>query len=120
MSRVYALKANDFSQAMLAEYPRLWRVRLEKELNYQYFAKRYMLEVKRRCEKAVRWGQHDEAIREFMSVFFTGIWKIDRSFITRLYGHYVRLKFKDILGRLGKKERKSDYSLNLASNTIPA
>jgi flavin-dependent dehydrogenase len=105
-----ALAANDFSPQVLAEYPRLWHERLEKELTYQYFAKRYMLEVKRRCEKAVRWGQHDETIRGFMSTFFTGIWKIDRKFMARLYGHYVRLKVKDLLGGLGERERKKDYS----------
>ncbi|MBN2150358.1 MAG: NAD(P)/FAD-dependent oxidoreductase [Candidatus Lokiarchaeota archaeon] len=105
-----ALATGDFSPQALAEYPRLWRARLEKELNYQYFAKRYMLEVKRRCEKAVRWGQHDETIRNVMSVFFTGIWKIDRKFMTRLYGHYVRLKVKDLLGMLGERERKKDYA----------
>ncbi len=104
-----ALAAGDFSPQVLAEYPKLWRERLERELNYQYFAKRYMLEVKRRCEKAVRWGQHDETIRNVMSVFFTGIWKIDRAFMARLYGHYVRLKVKDLLGKLGEKERKKDY-----------
>jgi geranylgeranyl reductase family protein len=106
---IKALAANDCSQSMLAGYPRSWQARLEKELNYQYFAKRYMLEVKRRCEKAVRWGQHDATIREFMSVFFTGIWKIDRPFMARLYGHYVRLKVKDLLGHLGTRERKADY-----------
>ncbi|MEX2715528.1 MAG: NAD(P)/FAD-dependent oxidoreductase [Candidatus Sigynarchaeum springense] len=105
-----ALAADDFSSRMLAEYPRLWRARLERELNYQYFAKRYMLEVKRRCEKAVRWGENDETIRNMMKVFFTGIWKIDRNFMLRLYGHYVRLKVKDLFGMLGEKENKKDYS----------
>ncbi len=104
-----ALAVNDFSPTVLAEYPRLWHERLEKELNYQYFAKRYMLEVKRRCEKAVRWGQYDETIRGFMSTFFTGIWKIDRKFMARLYSHYVRLKVKDLFGSLGERERKQDY-----------
>lgn len=105
-----AIAAGDFSPQLLADYPRLWRARLEKELNYQYFAKRYMLEVKRRCEKAVRWGQHDETIRGFMSTFFTGIWNIDRKFMARLYCHYVRLKVKDLFGSLGERERKQDYA----------
>nr|MDO8086330.1 NAD(P)/FAD-dependent oxidoreductase [Candidatus Sigynarchaeum springense] len=105
-----ALAASDFSPRMLAEYPRLWHARLDKELNYQYFAKRYMLEVKRRCEKAVRWGQNDETIRNIMKIFFTGVWKIDRAFMLRLYGHYVRLKVKDLFGMLGEKERKKDYT----------
>lgn len=104
-----ALKKDDFSPEILSEYPKFWRERLERELNYQYFAKRYMLEAKRRCEKAVRWGMHDATIRRFMGVFFTGVYEIDRRFMAKLYGHYVRLKIKDVLGLMGERERKQDY-----------
>ncbi len=104
-----ALRSNDFSARMLSRYRDAWMARLKHELNYQYFAKGYMVEVKRRCEKAIRWGMHDETIRKFMSVFFTGVYQIDRSFMARLIGHYTRLKIKDRLGMLGTREKKSDY-----------
>ncbi|HME54090.1 MAG TPA: NAD(P)/FAD-dependent oxidoreductase [Candidatus Lokiarchaeia archaeon] len=104
-----ALKKNDLSPAMLGSYETVWKARLERELNYQYFAKRYMLESKRRCEKAVRWGMHDATIQRFMGVFFTGVYEIDRRFMARLYYHYMRLKIKDMLGRLGSRENKEDY-----------
>nr|MDO8109338.1 NAD(P)/FAD-dependent oxidoreductase [Candidatus Sigynarchaeota archaeon] len=105
-----ALKADDASARSLGRYPQLWKKRLERELNYQHFAKRYMLEFKRRCEKAVRWGMHDATIRRFMSVFFTGVYTIDRPFMVKLYSHYMRLKIKDIMGRMGDREKKGDYA----------
>jgi len=104
-----ALKKDDLSPAILRSYETAWHARLERELNYQYFAKRYMLESKRRCEKAVRWGMHDETIQRFMGVFFTGVYEIDRRFMARLYYNYMRLKIKDLLGRLGPREHKKDY-----------
>lgn len=104
-----SLKKDDLSPTMLGSYELAWRSRLERELNYQYFAKRYMLESKRRCEKAVRWGMHDATIQRFMGVFFTGVYEIDRRFMARLYYHYVRLKIKDAFGLLGPQEQKKDY-----------
>lgn len=106
---IEALKAGDFSTRQLSSYETRWSRRLRHELNYQHFGKRYMVEVKRRCEKAVRWGQHDASIKRFMSVFFTGAYQIDRSFAARLVGNYIRLKVKDRLGMLGEREKRSDY-----------
>jgi flavin-dependent dehydrogenase len=104
-----ALKKDDLSLDTLGLYRRLWLGRLKHELDYQYWAKGYMLEVKRRCEKAIRWGLHDEKINKFLSTFFAGAYDIDRTFMARLIGQYIRLKFKDRLGMLGEREKKSDY-----------
>jgi geranylgeranyl reductase family protein len=104
-----ALKSGDFSVKALESYPRAWKARLTHELDYQYWAKGYMLESKRRCEKAVRWGMYDDIIRRFLSAFFAGSYAIDRRFMTKLVGQYVRLKIKDRLGMMGPRERKEDY-----------
>jgi geranylgeranyl reductase family protein len=110
-----ALKMDDLSPTMLRTYETSWRARLERELNYQYFAKRYMLESKRRCEKAVRWGHYDANIQRFMGVFFTGVYEIDRQFMARLYFHYMRLKLKDMVGIMGQREHKKDYNTSEVS-----
>ncbi|MHA1369449.1 MAG: NAD(P)/FAD-dependent oxidoreductase [Promethearchaeota archaeon] len=106
-----AIRNNDLSVKSLSQYEKLYLKRLKHELNYQNFAKKYMLHVERRCEKAIRWAVHDKKIRNFMKVFFTGAFEIDRAFATRLIGHYIRLKVKDALGLMGPRERKKDYDL---------
>ncbi|MFX0101123.1 MAG: hypothetical protein ACFFCS_16225, partial [Candidatus Hodarchaeota archaeon] len=109
MAAKNALKENKFDDNNLSLYKKLWLKRLKSELNYQYFAKTYMLESKRRCEKAIRWGLEDKNIRGFMSTFLAGAYKIDRTFLARLIFHYIRLKMKDALGMMGKREKKKDF-----------
>ncbi|MHA1996922.1 MAG: NAD(P)/FAD-dependent oxidoreductase [Promethearchaeota archaeon] len=106
---VQAIRKGDYSGKSLSIYRKLWVKRLKSELNYQYFARNYMLFEKRRCEKAIRWGKNDRRIRKFLEVFFGGEYEIDRTFLLRLVGHYIRLKVKDAFGRMGEKEKKSDY-----------
>ncbi|MBD3187380.1 geranylgeranyl reductase family protein [Candidatus Bathyarchaeota archaeon] len=104
-----AFKKGKMDAKTLSSYRNAWQKRLKSELNYQYFARNYMLFEKRRCEKAIRWGLKDKAIRKFLRVFFTGRYKINRWFALRLVGHYIRLKIKDALGMLGEREKREDY-----------
>ncbi|MHA1793476.1 MAG: NAD(P)/FAD-dependent oxidoreductase [Promethearchaeota archaeon] len=106
---IRAFKKQDYSTNTLSFYKKLYMKRLKSELNYQFFSRNYMLFVKRRCEKAVRWAMHDQKLQDFFKIFLGGAYKINRSFLMRLISHYIRLKIKDQFGLLGKKENKKEY-----------